>query len=220
MEVIPTVVPKRFEDIENLAKRFTGIAPSLHVDVSDGDFAHGETWLPPQDGALPELQEFSYEAHIMMRDPRAWGERFIRMGAWRIIGHIEALGETEEARNTLQGWRAFGAHEVGVAVQLQTPMERLAALAEYCDSFTVMTIAKIGAQGAAFDQRGVERIRRIHERFPQLVIAADGGVSDATIQDLVNVGATRFAVGSYFSKASDPAKAYKLLMELAEEGKQ
>lgn len=151
----------------------------------------------------------------MMRDPRAWGERFIRMGAWRIIGHIEVLGETEEARNTLQGWRAFGAREVGVAVQLQTPMERLAALTDYCDSLTVMTIAKIGAQGMAFDSRGVERVRRIHERFPHLVIAVDGGVSDKTIEDLAIVGATRFAVGSYLAKASDPAKTYQSLLEMA-----
>lgn len=216
MEIIPTVVPKRFEDIEALAARFNGIAKTLHIDVTDGSFTEDETWLPPQEGELPQLQEISYEAHLMMRDPRAWGERFIRMGAWRIIGHLEALGEEQEARNTLQAWRAFGAHEVGIAVMINTPIDRLAPLADYCDSCTVMTIGTIGSQGAAFDRRGVERVRRIHERFPNLVIAADGGVSDETIQDLVAAGATRFAVGSFLSRAKDPVEAYQALKEVAE----
>ncbi|MEN9560868.1 MAG: hypothetical protein RIQ56_141 [Candidatus Parcubacteria bacterium] len=213
MEVVPTVVPKSLGDIEAIAQRFRSVAPMIQVDVTDGLFAPGGTWLPGLEGQLPELDTMSYEAHLMTEDPRTVGERFIRMGAWRIIGHVEAMGSDEEAQHTLEAWRAFGAKEVGVAILIDTPLERLAPLAPYADSFLVMSIGKIGAMGATFDTRGITRVDSLHRRYPRHVISVDGGVSEKTIQQLAHAGATRFAVGSAISKAPDPVGAYKNLLE-------
>src|SRR6185503_8033677 len=128
MEIVPTVVPRTLNDIEAVAQRFRGVAPMIQIDVTDGLFAPGGTWLPGLEGQLPELDYMNYEAHLMTEEPRDLGERFIRMGAWRIIGHVEALGNDEEAQHTLEAWRAMGAKEVGVAILIDTPIERLGHL--------------------------------------------------------------------------------------------
>ena len=216
MEIVPTVVPKSLGDIENTAQRFRGVAPMIHIDTTDGLFSPGGTWLPSIGGQLPELDYMNYEAHLMTEEPRAIGERFIRMGAWRIIGHVEAMGTDEEAQHTLEAWRAMGAKETGVAILIDTPLERLSALSKFCDSFLVMAIGKIGAMGASFDTRGISRVDELHHRYPRHVISVDGGVSEKTITELAEAGATRFSVGSAISKASDPVGAYERLLEIVQ----
>ena len=216
MEIVPTVVPKSLGDIETIAQRFRGVARMIQIDVTDGLFAPGGTWLPGLDGELPELDYMNYEAHLMTEEPRAIGERFIRMGAWRIIGHVEAMGTDEEAQHTLEAWRAMGAKEIGVAVLVDTPLERLSSLAQYCDSFLVMCIGKIGAMGASFDTRGISRVEELHRRYPRHVISVDGGVSEKTITELAQAGASRFAVGSAIAKASDPVGSYEHLLEMVQ----
>jgi len=216
MEIVPTVVPKNLGDIEVIAQKFRGVAPMIQIDVTDGLFAPGGTWLPGLEGTLPELDYINYEAHLMTEDPRALGERFIRMGAWRVIGHVEALGGDEEAQHTLEAWRAMGSKEVGVAILIDTPLERLTSLAQFCDSFLVMCIAKIGAQGASFDVRGIDRVFELHRRFPRHVISVDGGVSEKNIVQLAEAGASRFSIGSAISRALDPVAEYEHLLQMVD----
>lgn len=215
MEIIPTVVPQSLGDISRIATRFSGIAPMIHIDATDGLFAPTSTWLPEGGETFPHVEAISYEAHLMAEEPRVLGERFIRAGAWRISAHVEALGGSEEALQTLSGWRAMGAHEIGVALLIETSLEAVEPLAAACDSLLIMSIAKIGAQGAPFDTRAVEKVRTAHEKYPHLVIAVDGGVSEKNIGALAQAGATRFCIGSAEAKAKDPIAEYHLLIETA-----
>lgn len=214
-EIIPTVVPDSRDDVAHFAMRFAGTAPMVHIDATDGLFAPSSTWLPEQGETLPQQDVISYEAHLMAEEPRVLGERFIRAGAWRISAHQEALGDTEEALQTLAGWRAIGAHEIGVALLIETPLQAAEPLARACDFLLLMTIARIGKQGAPFDTRAFDKVRAAKEMYPNLVIAVDGGVNEENITQLARAGATRFCVGSAESKAPDPVAEYHLLLEAA-----
>jgi len=214
-EIIPTVVPASREDIARIATRFAGVSPMIHIDAADGLFAPSSTWLPESGETLPEQDSISYEAHLMAEEPRVLGERFIRAGAWRISAHQEALGNPEEALQTLAGWRAMGAHEIGVALRIETPLSDAQPLAAACDFLLLMSIGQIGKQGAPFDARALDKVRAAKEMYPHLVVAVDGGVNGSNIAELARAGASRFSVGSAISTAADPLSAYRTLLETA-----
>ena len=214
-EIIPTVVPKSLDAVSELAARFEGRAHTLHIDATDGDFAFPTTWLPAVGARLPQFDGI-YEAHVMAHDSRAQGESFARAGAWRIIAHAESLGEPEEAAHTINLWKLSGAKEAAVALLLDTPLDVLEPLVPFVQSIHLMTIAKIGAQGAHLDERAYERVREVRARFPQMPISVDGGINESNLAQLARAGATRFCVGAALVTASDPLAQYASLGSLAQ----
>lgn len=213
IELIPTIVPKHARAVELFAERWEDIAPVLHIDATDGDFAFPTTWLPSAGDMLPV--EPVWEAHVMARDPRAIGERFVRAGAWRVIGHAETLAG-EEGIQTLEGWRAMGAREVGIALLLDTPLAAAAHLAPYADVVHLMTIRKIGAQGQPFDTGSLSRVSEARTLFPRAVVSVDGGINETNIARVVEAGASRICVGAALHHAGDPRSAHALLRDLAQ----
>jgi ribulose-phosphate 3-epimerase len=151
----------------------------------------------------------------MANAPRPAGEAFIRAGAWRVIGHAEMLAG-EDGVNTLRGWRAMGAREVGIALKLGSPLSMIEHLAPHADVLHLMSIRKIGAQGESFDPAVLPKIREARERYPHLVISVDGGLHQENIADVVRAGATRLCIGAALAHAEDAASAYAQLKLLAQ----
>jgi ribulose-phosphate 3-epimerase len=212
MQIIPTVVPKTFDDIVAAKLRYSTFVSSLHVDATDGILTSEKTWLPMSGEKLPDAQTVYYEAHLMIENPLSVGVAFARAGARRIIGHVEGFKNAECAREAFDMWQRAGAEEVGVAILLDTPLQELAPYAQIVDFVHVMTIARIGKQGYVFDERSIARIQDIHVRYPNITISTDGGETEDNIDDLARVGVSRFCIGSALAKAKDPAKTYSRLM--------
>ena len=217
IEIIPTVVPASFDDVRATAERYP-FARSIHVDFADGIFAPNTTWLPQQTsrGVASRDNSMPWEAHLMVADPLALGERCIAAGATRVIGHIEATAD--KSADILHSWKAAGANEVGLALLAQTSIEAIDPFASVCDFTMLMTIASIGVQGLPFDEHGPDRVRAMHARFPILTIEVDGGVNETTILPLASAGASRFCAGSVLSKSPEPHSTYRRLLALAESG--
>ncbi len=116
----------------------------------------------------------------------------------------------------ISAWKAAGAAEVGLGVLFDTPLERLDAFAEACDVVQMMSIGSIGVQGIPYEPEAPSRMGQLRARHPNLLIADDGGVSEANIAELARAGVRRFCVGSALSRAGDPTAAYQRLMQLAE----
>ncbi len=227
-EIIPTnTCPKTLEELTARSSAFSAYTPVVHLDVSDNKFAPTQSW-PFFDGQWNELEAMGvgqnkmpllnaplhYEVHLMIENPLSAGVAFARAGVSRIIAHVEAFRHADGALDAFKMWRVSGAKEVGLAILMDTPLDTLRPFAGICDEFLVMTIATVGKQGIPFDERGVERIKELHKRHPEIAIAADGGVSDKNIKQLAKAGATRFCVGSAIEKQPDPAVAYQHLLEI------
>lgn len=210
--------------------------PFIEVD-SGPPFAEGFGGAQQQTAdsvRLPTTKELAYEVHLMVQDPCDIGNAFIAAGAKRVIAHIESFGDTvdsinevnseqftvdstKRARECFAQWKKRGA-QVGVSLLLETPLEAVYPLIESKDVSVVqvMSITPIGVQGSVFDERAVERVHTLKERYPNLVIAVDGGVSAQTLPDLAHAGATHFGVGSAIVKADDPIAAYRTLVHTVE----
>jgi ribulose-phosphate 3-epimerase len=231
IEIIPTVVPRALEDVLQTAARFASFAHTIHIDIADGTFAPNTTWLAEgaleaSDGLTKQLfrrdagspLDITYEAHLMVSLPREVGLACIAAGASRIIGHIEAM--QSETPAIFSAWKAAGAAEVGLGILFQTPIETLDPYIKMCDVVQMMSIASIGVQGIPYEESAPARIHALHERYPDLLIADDGGVSEKNIAELARAGVRRFCVGSALSHSGDSASTYRSLAALAESGVQ
>lgn len=72
-----------------------------------------------------------------------------------------------------------------------------------------MGIERVGFQGQMFDERALEVIKALRQKYPDVDIQVDGGVSLERVASLVRAGATRLIVGSAIFSSDDPQRAYK-----------
>lgn len=221
VEIIPTIVPRDLLGLEagvNIVRVFSSV---VHLDVDDGLFAPHLTWPYTKAGEfapidLSLLAGMSIEVHLMVEEPREVGSAFARAGASRVIGHLEAFSDTNEACGALDAWRQNGAQEVGLGLLMETSFEVIEPLLSACNVVHLMSIATIGTQGIPYDPGALARIAEFHARFPTTIISVDGGVSKDNIAELARAGATRFGVGSAIMRSDNPAAAYEKLKSLAE----
>jgi ribulose-phosphate 3-epimerase len=209
MEIIPTLVPASFDEIRTAAARYP-FAPVLHIDAGDGSFVPNTTWQPAEGDQLPTSH--IWEAHLMVSDPVA-GALFAKAGASRIIAHLEAFADRGAIPAAFDAWKAAGAREVGLALKLDTALDP--ASIPPCDVIHLMTIARIGTQGAPFEASSLDRIALIRSQFPQAVIAVDGGINETNIAEVARAGANRFCVGAALASSPEPEAVYKRLVEAA-----
>lgn len=228
IEILPTnTCPLDYPELVRRSKAFGLFSPHIHLDVSDGKFTPVTSW-PYLEGQWAELEKMAdrrevlplakiarYEAHMMVQDPLRVGSYMARIGCRRIIGHLESFGGSHTVKEAFSAWRAGGAEEVGLALLIDTQLSSLDEYASQCDEVLLMSIPTIGKQGAPFDERIYDRIHQVHDKYPDLAIGVDGGVSAENIAMLVKAGASRFGVGSAITKNPEPAETYAYLLELA-----
>lgn len=221
IEVIPTTVPHDLDGLIDATHKVASFSKKLHVDINDGIFTGYVSWpyvavekVGPIDIAM--LGDVELEAHLMVRQPRILGVHLIQAGVRTIIGHIEACADADDAREMLTTWRTVGAHEVGLAIRVETRLDMLGDAVSSADFVHIMSVGKIGAQGAPFDPRAIERIRTLHMAHHDVKISVDGSINEKNIADLVSAGATRLCVGSAIMKPLDPVSMYRHLVDSAQ----
>ncbi|MDP3645772.1 MAG: hypothetical protein Q8R25_01660 [bacterium] len=221
LEIIPTCVPHDVRDLGTSAERARSFTQKLHIDVDDGIMTSAMTWPYTSPGVfadvtLTPIAGMEASVHLMVKDPRAIGTAFAFAGALSIVAHIESFASPGDVRDTLNVWRHSGALEVGLSILIDTPLEKLQPVIDVCDVIQVMSIGRIGLQGASFDERAVARVQELHSRYPHRIIAVDGGINENNIAELLKAGATRFGVGSAIMKDPNPIEAYARVKTAAE----
>ena len=222
IEVIPSLPAPTFEELKTKIEKVRGLVSTFQIDICDGTFVNATSWpMHPGDKAqferiakgeeaLPCWQDMDFELDIMAHHAEKLIPDWIRAGIVRALVHIETEHDFAACRAA-----AEGKIELGIALSIGTPVERID---EYIDSITVvqlMGIATIGKQGQPFDPRVLDSVRKVKERYPDVIIEVDGAVNLETAPRLIAAGVTRLAPGSYVLSAEDPKAAIKALTSLA-----
>lgn len=173
-QIIPAILAS---DEKDFAKKLSEIPREItliHIDVLERD-------------VYTRIQT-PFEVHVMSSDFESEAERWLKRGAEKIIVHKL----TPKVKNLR------GQTELGLAVNMEIPLEEVFPLVAEVDFLHLMSIAQIGKQGNPFDERIFDRIKSVKERFPHIVISLDGGIKIDNWERVKNSGANRFVVGSGF----------------------
>ncbi len=222
IEIIPAIMPKSFEDLNEDLSLVSGLVSHVQIDVMDGVFVPSRSWpyvknddtkksgiadpdfaqIVKEEGGFPLWEELDFEVDLMVSNPRVAVPEWIAAGAKRIIVHVESMSEPkailQEIKSTLPSIDSFLYTEIGIALNPETPNEVVEPLivAELVDFVQFMGIQKIGFQGQPFDERVLEKISSLRAAHPDVTISVDGSVNMETAPRLVEAGANRLVIGS------------------------
>ncbi len=218
MEIIPAILPKNYEDLKNKIALVRGLVPVAQVDICDGVFVKNVTWpfvgssfdehfqkILREEEGMPFWEDVDFELDLMVADAVNNFDIYTKLGPRRIIFHLEAVGDLEEFRHFLEGVDMFvrDSIQMGVAINPATSLEQIFPLISHIDFVQCMGIDQIGFQGENFDEKVLEHIKNLKEKFPEVVISVDGGVNLETAPALVSAGASRLVIGSAIFNADD-----------------
>ena len=230
MEIIPAIMPKNYEDLKNKVARLRGLVSIVQIDIMDGVFVRARTWpydemenpsprfqnILREEEGLPFWEEIDYELDLMVSRAHENFDLFLKLGAKRIIFHVEAEGDVELFREFLEGIDLYIREhtQIGVAINTTTPISSIKNLISHIDFIQCMGIEKIGYQGEPFDERVINQIKTLRNEYPEVTISVDGAVNFETAPRLIEAGANRLVTGSAIWKSDDVPGAIMELQNL------
>lgn len=233
-QIIPAILAKDFQELKEKAGMMAGLVSWAHLDFTDGTLTKEASWpymmestefesLKKEESGLPYWQDLNFEAHLMVNDPESRYEDWVRAGAERIIVHRESFQTRETASEFLEklqkyfGFRDtdFGI-EVGLAANMETGVEDILPHVLETDYLHLMSINDIGRQGESFNEEIFEKIKKIRQEFPEVIISVDGGVNLENAERLMEAGVERLVVGSAIFSDEDPVGALEEFLALSE----
>ncbi len=202
-EIIPAILEKEWEKIEEKIEQALGFAKTIHIDLLDGKFAPNTTFMDPKPFAKYTGQ-FFFELHIMAEEPLQYLRPFAEVGFKRFIAQIEKMSDVSEfvAQGQILG-------EVGIAIDGPTGLSSLKTPLDDLDNILIMTI-NAGFSGQAFNAEYAQKIAQIREKS-LIPIEVDGGINESTIKKAYELGANRLAASSAIYKEGDPLVNFQLL---------
>lgn len=197
VQIIPAVLTKTEEqykiDIERLASCEALANGWVHIDFADNKFVQNKTVGVETIQKFPT--NFRKEAHLMVCYPKQWIDGLVEAVFERIIFHIECENNIGEMIGLIKGKGL----EVGLAINNETPIEKLEPFASKMDVVLVMSIVP-GFQGQPFIRESVDKIRKLKSKGWKVRLGIDGAVKDDNIKEIVNAGVDFVTVGSYLLK--------------------
>lgn len=212
--VVPSILEENWENFHNKLEIIIKIpgVKKVQVDFSDGQFT------PHKDLQISELDllnpAFEWEAHLMVKDPRAYFFDAKLVGFTTVIFHFEAVsGKNRLASlaDELAGLKIA----TGLAVNPETPIEDILP---YLGPFKVVTLMGVrpGAYGQQMLPDTAERVGKLRSANKDVIIEVDGGVKISNIKQLADSGADQLIANSaLFDTGQDgqatPAQNYENL---------
>lgn len=219
LEIIPAIMPRNYEDLKNRVALVRGIVPLVQIDICDGIFVKNQTWpydekdndtsnfnlIMEEKEGMPFWEDIDFELDLMVVDAVENFPVYMKLGPKRIVFHIEAIGNISEFKDFLEGLDTYirDTVQIGIAINTKTNIEIIFPLVNHVDFIQCMGIEHIGFQGEGFDEKVLEHIKILKEKYPDIIISVDGSVNFDTAPDLIDAGTERLVIGSAIFKSND-----------------
>lgn len=231
-EVIPAILVDSFEELRESISKVANLVSVVQIDMCDGKFTPHTSWplsefkgdrstaaidgILSEEEGLPYWDSLDFEFDLMVANAHKDFEFYTRLGAKRIVFHIEAEGNITEFKEFLEGLDMYMREnvQIGVALNTTTPIENIKSIISNIDFVQCMGIEHIGQQGEPFDERVLEQIKTLRATYPELIISVDGSVNENTAPLLVEAGANRLVVGSALISSFDVRETIRELESL------
>lgn len=177
-------------------------AGSLHMDIMDGNFVNNISFGHDVVKSVRGITDLPIHTHLMIRHPEKFIERFFDAGSDTVTMHLETLSVSSLA--FLEDRR------VGLSLNPDVPLSLLEAHLGKVSRVLIMSVFA-GFGGQKFIPQSLERISRLSRLRSSsgfdFIISVDGGIGPQSAADCRRAGADEVVVGTYVSRADDPAAA-------------
>lgn len=195
IDVIPGILESEWSQIESKIRLVAPFVPWVQIDVADGTLVP-TTSLRTFDQfdplvKLEELQNLSFEAHLLVASPEKYIRAIADAGFKRVVAHVEA----HDPRRFIDEAK-FESFEVGLALDAPSDLELLEPFIEDVD-YVLLMMNEAGVKDQPFQDENLEKIIDLHRHMPDLAIEVEGGIDERTAQLVREAGATRIVSTHY-----------------------
>jgi len=214
IKIAPSILSCNFLILEKEIKAVESAGADLiHIDVMDGHFVPNITIGPLFVEHIKRITSLPLDVHLMIENPSAFVDDFVKAGADIITIHIET---DKHILRTLDVIKTSG-KKAGITLNPATPLNSIKYAIKEADLLLIMSVNPgFGGQSYidAMDEKIVEAKKMIMETGNAIDLEVDGGIKATNVKKTVDSGANIVVMGTEIFHSGNYAQKIKEVREI------